>query len=308
MEESFGSKPNEASELTPAAREIVSSMENQQTRKKSKWAGFGTLIVTLILFAGAGLFNSTIDSIIAVIIILFIHESGHFIAMKLAGYKDVNMFFIPLLGAAVSGKKTDVPARIKVLISAAGPVPGIVLGIVLGLMSQKGDFLYYFALNSIFINAINLLPILPLDGGHIVQSLVFGRNKYLEVGFNVIASAVLLGAAILLQQFILALVALPVLLNITASYKNSLIAQYFKGNSFKGKFTEQDNDVINSVIAITAVKYNNLMNEPRRLYTVENVWERIITKSPRLWETIFMLSGYVLTILISVYFYIQLIR
>ena len=40
-----------------------------------------------------------------VVLILFIHEMGHFIAMKVFGYNGVNMFFIPLMGAMVTGAK-----------------------------------------------------------------------------------------------------------------------------------------------------------------------------------------------------------
>lgn len=302
MENNFDSQANQTSELTPDAREIISLLQYQDTKKKSPWAGLGTLILTLILFAGTGLFSNTLQSIFAIIVILIIHESGHFIAMKIAGYKDVNMFFLPLIGAAVSGTKTDASPLTKVIISAAGPVPGIFIGIIVGLLTQRHDILHYFALNAIFINGINLLPIIPLDGGRIVQSLVFDRNKYLELGFNVIATVILLGAAIFFKEYILAILAIPVFINIAPSFKNSVIAEYFKGNNYKGKLVEQDNDVINSVIAITTVKYNNLMNEPRRLYTVENIWERIVTKSPKLWATIMMLSAYVITLLLSIYF------
>jgi hypothetical protein len=37
--------------------------------------------------------------------VVLIHELGHFLAMKYFGYKDLGMFFIPLLGAYVSGTK-----------------------------------------------------------------------------------------------------------------------------------------------------------------------------------------------------------
>jgi len=44
----------------------------------------------------------------------------------------VRMFFIPLMGAAVSGQNYTAPAWKKVLVALAGPLPGIIVGIALG--------------------------------------------------------------------------------------------------------------------------------------------------------------------------------
>jgi len=41
--------------------------------------------------------------------ILFIHETGHWIAMRVFGYRNLRMFFIPLFGAAVMGRHWNVP-------------------------------------------------------------------------------------------------------------------------------------------------------------------------------------------------------
>jgi hypothetical protein len=58
------------------------------------------------------------------------HEMGHFIAMKAFRYKDLGIFFIPLLGAYVSGSKREVSQKESAIILLAGPLPGIVLGAV----------------------------------------------------------------------------------------------------------------------------------------------------------------------------------
>lgn len=36
--------------------------------------------------------------------VLFFHELGHWAGMRLFGFRDVKMFFIPFFGAAVSGR------------------------------------------------------------------------------------------------------------------------------------------------------------------------------------------------------------
>ena len=52
--------------------------------------------------------------------------------MRIFHYRNLRMFFIPLFGAAVTGRNWNVPGWKKALVSLAGPLPGIALGIFLG--------------------------------------------------------------------------------------------------------------------------------------------------------------------------------
>jgi hypothetical protein len=38
-----------------------------------------------------------------ILAVLLVHEAGHAIAMRLSGYRDVHVFFVPLLGALTIG-------------------------------------------------------------------------------------------------------------------------------------------------------------------------------------------------------------
>ena len=49
------------------------------------------------------------------------------------------MFFIPLFGAAVSGKSINISNAKKAIVSLAGPLPGIILGIVLSFIYFRTD-------------------------------------------------------------------------------------------------------------------------------------------------------------------------
>lgn len=81
------------------------------------------------------------------------------------------------------------PRRDTALVAVAGPLSNLLMGIMwalvlrLGLMIGNGSdglalFLIYSGMAGMFINtimmALNLLPILPLDGGRIVESLLPG--------------------------------------------------------------------------------------------------------------------------------------
>lgn len=61
--------------------------------------------------------------------IVLIHEMGHFLAMKIFRYNELGIFFIPLLGAYVSGSKREVSQLQSAIILLAGPLPGILIGI-----------------------------------------------------------------------------------------------------------------------------------------------------------------------------------
>ena len=63
-------------------------------------------IFSIVLFVSTFLFLFTdeIFFVFSVLIVLIVHEMGHFLLMKRFGYKDVYMLFIPLMGAFVQGK------------------------------------------------------------------------------------------------------------------------------------------------------------------------------------------------------------
>src|SRR5678810_289181 len=63
--------------------------------------------------------------------IVIFHELGHFLAMKAFHYKELGIFFIPLLGAYASGTKREVSQKQSAIILLAGPLPGIIAGIFL---------------------------------------------------------------------------------------------------------------------------------------------------------------------------------
>ena len=86
--------------------------------------------LALYLLLGYYIFHS-FEFLLLITAIVVFHELGHFFAMKAFRYKDLGIFFIPLLGAYVSGKKREVSQKESAIILLAGPLPGIILGISL---------------------------------------------------------------------------------------------------------------------------------------------------------------------------------
>src|SRR5688500_17973675 len=118
--------------------------------------------LALYLILDYYIFPSYIMLLLITAIVIF-HELGHFFAMKYYRYSDLGIFFIPLLGAYVSGTKRKVSQKQSAIILLAGPLPGIILGIILYLADQNSSGMYLFdisvsriALLLIILNLINL--------------------------------------------------------------------------------------------------------------------------------------------------------
>jgi tetratricopeptide (TPR) repeat protein/Zn-dependent protease len=126
-------------------------------------------------------------------IILF-HELGHLVGMKLCGYRDTRMLFVPFFGGFVTGKNDEATLWQKFWVAMLGPLPGILLGLLMLLTSDVYSPWYWghgFGLLTIGINLLNLLPIYPLDGGRIV-GLLLQPYPYVGIIFKIICAAILI--------------------------------------------------------------------------------------------------------------------
>ena len=66
-------------------------------------------IISLGLYIVLGYYVfKSFNILLLITAVVIIHEMGHFLAMKAFRYKDLGIFFIPLLGAYVSGSKREV--------------------------------------------------------------------------------------------------------------------------------------------------------------------------------------------------------
>lgn len=168
-----------------------------QTKKPSVINGLWLLAITILVSAKVGFGGATGKSLAIIIGVLFFHELGHYLAMRVFKYRNVKMFFLPGFGAAVTGKHYNVPGWKKAMVSLLGPVPGIWCGAVLGgvALFSGNDLLAEIALILVALNVFNLLPIVPLDGGWFWNSVLFSRAPWLELAFKGFAGLSGIGAS-----------------------------------------------------------------------------------------------------------------
>src|SRR4051812_4730695 len=130
-------------------------------------AKFRLLVTTFVMFAAISLSRgSSITELGLLVGVIMVHELGHALGMLLFGYTDVRIFFIPLFGAAASGKKRGAAKWKQAIVLLMGPLPGLIAGTVL-LLTGASDLLRTVAVQLVAINAFNLLPLAPLDGGQL---------------------------------------------------------------------------------------------------------------------------------------------
>jgi Zn-dependent protease len=209
--------------------------ETRRTRNSLKW---GILAISLALFMLLARFFFDTQTVIILIGVLFLHEFGHFSAMRLFGYQDTSIFFLPLFGAAASGRKDNATLTEQVMVLLAGPIPGLLIGAGLavflamaGLTAGTLTGLTGLSIWLVLLNYLNLLPVLPLDGGRIMNLLVFSRHAYAEIFFKIFTVILLAIAGLGLHDPILLPLAVLTALTIPASFRSSKIIKFLHRNT-----------------------------------------------------------------------------
>ena len=107
------------------------------------------------------------------VILLLVHEMGHVIQLRREGIKASAPLFIPFMGAFVGMKQMPDNALAEARVGLAGPLLGSVGAAVCLLVYgiTHRDYWRALAFVGFFLNLINLLPVLPLDGGRAMAAM-----------------------------------------------------------------------------------------------------------------------------------------
>ncbi len=141
---------------------------------------------------------------LALIACLVIHEYGHVKAMKYFSMKTKGIYLVPFLGGlALSDEKINTRWQ-DVVISIMGPMFGFLLSVILMITYWLTGEIFFAGLAAFnaFLNLFNLLPILPLDGGHILKSISFSMNSVTGL---IVCTAAAIGGVYLSYTFGLSL-------------------------------------------------------------------------------------------------------
>lgn len=81
----------------------MAAIEKRQNGKSSWLSATVLLGISAAVFLGLGQARWSLKTTWILLPVLLFHEAGHYLAMKIFGYRNLKMFFIPLFGAAVTG-------------------------------------------------------------------------------------------------------------------------------------------------------------------------------------------------------------
>lgn len=133
---------------------------------------FKTFLSMLISIAAYAIFWGW-KFAVGFVLLMFVHELGHVIALRLQGVKASAPMFIPFLGAFVKIEGQQRSISQEALSALAGPIAGLLgAGAVLWVAeSMNSEFLRALAYTAFLLNLFNLFPVLPLDGGRVAGAL-----------------------------------------------------------------------------------------------------------------------------------------
>jgi Zn-dependent protease len=107
------------------------------------------------------------------VVLLFVHEMGHVIALRREGIKASAPMFIPFMGAVIVARSLGDDALTEARVGLAGPILGSLGAAAVAAVGELtgSSLLIALAYFGFFINLFNLLPVVPLDGGRAAAAM-----------------------------------------------------------------------------------------------------------------------------------------
>lgn len=194
----------------------------------------------IAVMLGAGVAPTVADLVIwivAVFLAVLVHEMGHALAMRMFGIEPwVTLYGLGGITSYNPAEAYHLSTWANVLISFAGPgVQFLLVAAIAATLSAFGfalethrwgpvyfvfpaetvvsggltRLLSYTMLVSVLWGAINLLPVYPLDGGHIARDLLVAADPYKGVVqslmLSIVAAAVMLAVGVAMRDLFMIL-------------------------------------------------------------------------------------------------------
>jgi len=125
----------------------------------------GTMILSVFAYALVfGLWYA-----VGLVLLIFVHEMGHYLAARQRGLAVGAPTFIPFVGAWIQLKDLPHDVETEAWVGLAGPLLGSVgaLACYYAYRATDAPLLLALAYAGFFINLFNLIPLSPFDGGRI---------------------------------------------------------------------------------------------------------------------------------------------
>lgn len=139
------------------------------------------------------------------LVLLLVHEAGHALAMRWVGLPVQGIYFIPFFGGVAVSAAPHRSEAERGFVALMGPGLSLVTTAVFLIAAfATGEPLFQsLALVSAILNGLNLAPVLPLDGGHVLDSALSASDPEFVAIVNVLALIAGIGASLYLQWYVL---------------------------------------------------------------------------------------------------------
>jgi Zn-dependent protease len=129
----------------------------------------GTMLLSIIVYA----FIFGWRYAVGFVLLLLVHELGHYIAARQRKLDVGAPTFIPFVGAWIELKQMPHDAETEAFVGLGGPLLGSVGALVCYFIAQSYNITWLLAVAyaGFFLNLFNLIPLSPFDGGRITAVL-----------------------------------------------------------------------------------------------------------------------------------------
>lgn len=271
-----------------------------------RWQQGLFLLSTLLFTVAAGLLWSWTLALLLLVVIL-LHEAGHWAAMRALGYRDLQLLMLPLVGGVTSGREQRPIAANRALVSLLGPLPGILLGWLLLLLvgtlgSESGHHLLLFAILLLAINYLNLLPIMPLDGGQLLRTLIPPQRIHLLAGLELLAVPALLALGWLLHSTLLALLAIiPLLAGLSTLKRRRILERLYHTPACDQAASELEQ--LEAVIRCLDEEQQPYRPLVQKAQEIDTLWHLVRTKPAQPATLVLLLSLYLASFALPLLFF-----
>ncbi len=159
-----------------------------------------------ILYVFLCIYFGWYNDIFYYIVVLYLHEYGHYIVLRKLGYDAEQMIF-SLYGSSLR-THNHYKVRDEILIALAGPIVNIILIVCTVALWWVFPSIYFFTKTFVLCNVIvlifNILPIYPLDGGRVLLSAFSTKVKRQKLE-KISSKICLVFGVILLVLFVISL-------------------------------------------------------------------------------------------------------
>ncbi|HUP91827.1 MAG TPA: site-2 protease family protein [Solimonas sp.] len=107
------------------------------------------------------------------VLLILVHEMGHYVAAKQRGLAVGPVTFIPFVGAWIELKEQPMNVETEAYVAMAGPLAGTIAAFACYEYAKlaHADLWMALAYAGFFLNLFNLIPLPPFDGGRITSIL-----------------------------------------------------------------------------------------------------------------------------------------